>query len=109
MKGTWYELLSLDDVPAEEIVSFCQKTYGRIWRKRFEEDLVIALMDMGKEGHCDSETGPLTVRRLDTGETLVLTNVAWTNANRDAILRTALDVWIANGRGKDPRDDPNYR
>ena len=103
--GIWYELHSLDDVSAEEIVSFCKKTFGRIWRKRFEEDLVIVLMDMGKQGYCDSETGSLTVRRLDTGETLMLTDVAWTNANREAILRTALDVWIANGRDKDPRED----
>jgi hypothetical protein len=105
VKGVWYELLSLDDIPAEEIVRYCKKTFGGIWRKRFEEDLVIVLQGMGRPGHADADTGPLTVRRLDTGETLVLPDVAWTNANRDRILRKALDAWIANGRKSDPRDE----
>lgn len=108
LMGTWYELVSLDDIPAAEIVSFCKKTKGKFWRKPFEEDLVVVLQQMGKQGHFDMETGPLTVRRLDTGETLVLTNVAWTDANRQAILLTALAAWKANGE-KDPRDDPSYR
>jgi hypothetical protein len=106
VKGTWYELLAVDDVSTKQIVLFCKNTYGRIWRKRFEEDLVLVLQGMGKEGYANGETGSLTVRRLDTGETLVLTNVAWTNANRETLLRTALDAWIANGREKDSRDDP---
>jgi len=109
VKGTWYELIALNDVPVEQIVRFCKERYGRIWRKRFEEDLTIALDGMGVWEHFDSETGTgsLTVRRLDTGETVILTNVAWTGDNRMAILRKALDTWIANGRGKDPRDDPS--
>ncbi len=110
VKETWYELLSLNDVPVEEIVNFCKETYGRIWRKRFEEDLTMALDGMGVREHFDSEngTGSLTVRRLDTGETVILTNVPWTWDNRMAILSKALDTWIANGRGKDPRDDPCF-
>lgn len=111
VKGTWYELLALNDVPVEEIVNFCKQRYGRIWRKRFEEDLPIALDHMELREHFESEngTGSLTVRRLDTDETIVLTNIAWTSANRQAILRKALDIWIANGRKKDPRDDPRSR
>jgi hypothetical protein len=107
LMGTWYELIALDDVPAEEIVIFCKKKWGKFWRKTFEEDLFVVLEEMGKQGHSDSETGPVTVRRLDTGETLVLKEVAWTNANRQAILVTALAAWNANGR-KDPRADPSY-
>jgi hypothetical protein len=108
VQDIWYELVSLDDIPAEEIVSFCKKTHGRIWRKRFEEDLVVVLREMGKQGYADSETGALTVRRLDGGETVVLQDAAWTVANRDAILTTALAAWKANGRKQDPRDDPSY-
>jgi hypothetical protein len=104
--GTWYELLSLDDLPADDIVHFCQKSQGKFWRSLFEEDLVIVLREMGKPGHFDSETGPLTVRTLDTGEKLVLGDVPWTNANRHGILITALEAWKANGRKKDPREDP---
>ena len=93
--GSWYELVALDDVPVEDIVSFCKQTYGEFWRKSFEEDLVLVLKDMGKPGHSDGETGPLTVRRLDTREILWLPRVTWTDANRQAILRTALDAWKA--------------
>jgi hypothetical protein len=109
VKGTWYELLALNDVRVEEIIRFCKETYGRIWRKRFEEDLTIALDHMGVWEHFDSETGTgsLTVRRLDTGETVILTNIPWTWDNRMAILSKALETWKANGRGKDPRDDPS--
>jgi hypothetical protein len=108
VKGVWYELLTLNDVPVEEIVSFCKETYGRIWRKRFEEDLTNALDKMEIWEHFGSEdgTGSLTVRRLDTGETIVVTKVAWTWDNRMAILGKALKMQKANG-GKDPRDDPS--
>jgi len=103
VNGTWYELVAVDDVPADEIVALLKKDFGRYWRKSFEEDLCIVLQEMGLQGHCDSDTGPLTVRRLDTGETLTL-NVKWTDANRQAIFATAKAAWRANGR-KDPRDD----
>jgi hypothetical protein len=101
--GTWYELVAVDDVPTDEIVGLLKKDYGRGWRKRFEENLSIVLQDMGMQGHCDSDTGPLTVCRLDSGETLTL-NAKWTSANWHAILTTAIAAWKANGR-KDPRDD----
>ena len=103
--GTWYELLFLDDIPVEEIMNFCKRTHGKSWRKPFEEDLGIILREMGKPGHFDSETGPLTVLKLGTGKHIVLSNVPWTDANRDAILMTALEAWKANGRKKDPRED----
>ena len=66
--GTWYELIALDNLPAGEIVSHCKKTDGKRWRKPFEEDLVLVLQEMEKQGHFDSETGSLTVRRSDTRE-----------------------------------------
>ena len=104
--GNWYELVALDDIPVQEIVKASKQSFGRIWRKRFEEDLGIVLEEMGKQGHFDSETGPLTVRSLDSGKTLVLPNVPWTDENREAILISALEAWKVKGRKKDPRDDP---
>ena len=44
---TWYRLVSLDEVTAEQIVTFCKKEYDEKWQKRFEEDLVPALRAMG--------------------------------------------------------------
>jgi hypothetical protein len=105
--NAWYELISLDDIPAHTLVDFCKERYHRIWRKRFEEDLGIVLVEMGKPGHAEGETGPLTVRELATGKTIVLKNVTWSFANRMAVLGKALEVWKANGRRMDPRDDPS--
>ena len=44
------QLMSLNGVPADDIVNSLKKTYGKVWRKRFEEDLVLALTEMGKGG-----------------------------------------------------------
>lgn len=104
LKATWYGLVSLNSVPANEIVSFCKKTYGKVWRKRFEEDLVMVLKEMGKGGSFD--TAALEVRQLDSGKTVALRDIPWTMENRDRILRKAVTITKANG-GKDPRDDPN--
>lgn len=104
LKGAWYELVSLDDLLTHNIVRFCKIKYGSTWRKRFEEDLVIVLMDMGKQGHFDGDSGSLTARRLDTGEIVTFNSIVWTDANRQSILIKALEAWKANGR-KDPRDD----
>ena len=43
----WFKLVSLDEIPASEIVAFSQRTYGNKWQKRFEEDLVELLTRMG--------------------------------------------------------------
>lgn len=46
-EGEWYEPLRLDSLDIEEILSFCRKTYGDKWKKRFSEDLVEVLDAMG--------------------------------------------------------------
>ncbi|MFT5322570.1 MAG: CubicO group peptidase (beta-lactamase class C family) [Planctomycetaceae bacterium] len=42
----WFKPVSLNKIPAAEIVAFSQETYGDQWRKRFEEDLVELLTRM---------------------------------------------------------------
>ena len=106
LKGAWYQLLSLNGVPADDIVSFLKKTYGKIWKKRFEEDLVVGLTEMGKGEPFDKAT--LEVRQLDSGKAIVFKDVPWTKENRRLILQAAINRTKANG-GKDPREDPNYR
>ena len=78
----WFKLVSLNKVPAVEIVAFSQQTYGDQWRKRFEEDLVELLTRMK---HPPKDKVTLVVQSLTTSETSVREDVPMTTANRSAI------------------------
>ena len=78
----WYRLVSLDDVPVEEIVAFSRKVYEHLWRKRFEEDLVELLSRMG---HPPQDTVTLVVQSLTSSETLIWEDMPMTAVNRKEI------------------------
>jgi CubicO group peptidase (beta-lactamase class C family) len=78
----WFKLVSLNDLPASEIVAFSRRTYGSKWRKRFEEDLVELLTRMG---HPPQDTATLVVQLLTSSGTRTLEDVPMTRANRKAI------------------------
>jgi CubicO group peptidase (beta-lactamase class C family) len=78
----WFKLLSLDRLPAPEIINFSQRTYGDKWQKRFAEDLVELLTRMG---HPPRDTVTLVVQSLTSSETRTLEDVPMTRANRQAI------------------------
>jgi hypothetical protein len=78
----WFKLVSLDELPAAEIVAFSQRTYGDKWRKRFEEDLVELLTRMG---HPPQDTVTLVVQSLTSYQKRTLEDVPMTRANRQAI------------------------
>lgn len=82
----WYSLVSLDGLPASEIVAFSQQLYGDLWQKRFEEDLVELLTHMG---HPPQDEVDLVVQSLASSETRVLEDVPMTFANRRAIRAAA--------------------
>jgi hypothetical protein len=82
----WFKLVSLDDLPATEIIAFSQRTYGNRWQMRFEEDLVELLTRMG---HAPGDTVRLVVSPINSSMTQVLENVPMTEANRRAIKRAA--------------------
>ena len=82
----WQKLVSLDELPASEIVAFSKRTYGNQWRKRFEEDLVELLTRMG---HPPQDTVKLVVQSLTSSETQVLENIPMTEANRRTIKAAA--------------------
>ncbi len=87
--GKWYQLVSIDDVPATEIVGYSQKTYEDLWQKRFEEDLVELMAGMGHE---PSESVRLVVVPLTPkdAQEQILEDVPLTEANRHAIKYAAL-------------------
>ncbi len=78
----WFKLVSLDEIPASEIVAFSKRTYGNKWQKRFEEDLVELLTRMG---HPPQDTVTLVVQSVTSQETQTLEDVPMTRANRRAI------------------------
>jgi len=82
----WFKLVSLDGIPASEIVAFSQRTYGNKWRIRFEEDLVALLTRMG---HPPQDQVKLVVQSLKSPETRTLEGVPMTEANRQAIKAAA--------------------
>lgn len=82
----WFKLVSLDGLPASEIVTFSRRTYPDLWQKRFEEDLVEVLTGMGHE---PGETVRLVVMPEGSQETQTLEGVPMTTANRRAIREAA--------------------
>lgn len=78
----WFNLVSLDELPATDIIAFSKQTYGGTWRKRFEEDLVELLTRMG---HPPKDTVTLVVKSLTSSETRTIEGVLMTEENRRAI------------------------
>jgi CubicO group peptidase (beta-lactamase class C family) len=78
----WFQLVSLDELPASEIVAFSRRTYGNKWQKRFDEDLVELLTRMG---HPPRDAVTVVVQSLTTSETRTFNGVAMTEENRQAI------------------------
>ncbi len=97
--GKWYALEAVGNQPVEKIIKFSKQRHGNKWAKRFGEDLVQVLTEMG---HPPGKTVSLTVRNLETGSREVLQNVPMTRENRARILNppdepgavdTALDAF----------------
>lgn len=82
----WYRLISINEIPSEEIVTYSQDTFGDLWQKRFEEDLIELLTRMGHES---GENVNLTVESLTSSEMQVLKEVPMTRENRRAIRNAA--------------------
>jgi CubicO group peptidase (beta-lactamase class C family) len=78
----WFQLVSLDEIPASEIVTFSKRAYGDKWQKRFEEDLVELLTRMG---HPPGDTVTLVVQSPTSSAKQTLEDVPLTSTNRRAI------------------------
>jgi hypothetical protein len=86
VNGIWSELVSIDDLPADQIVNACKKADEDDWRKRFGEDLVPVLIHLG---HQPGASVTLKLKDLKSGEIKTQENVAMSEENRQAIF-TAL-------------------
>lgn len=86
--GDWYLLLSIDELDVKAIVAFCQETYGGKWRKRFGEDLVQVLTEMG---HRPGNTVRLDLHSVGPDGERRVRDVAMTAENRRK-------VWAAGAK-----------
>jgi hypothetical protein len=83
--GTWYELVSLDDAPADQIVSYCKTLDARNWQRLFSQDLISVLVKMAVDPGV-STTANLQVKDLQSGQVKTLTDVPMTAENETAIM-----------------------
>ncbi len=67
VEGRWYELLAIDGLRVAYIGGFARQAAGELWRKRFSEDLVQVLNQMGDWCWWQVE---LELRNLETGEVI---------------------------------------
>jgi hypothetical protein len=86
VNATWYELVSLNDLPADKIVTFAQSVDADHWQKRFEEDLPALLIIMKHE---PGPTVTLKLKDLASGNVQVMEKVPMTAENRAAIWKAA--------------------
>ena len=80
--GKRYELISIDGLPAMQILEFCHKTYAARWEKRFAEDLVEVLSGMGKTV---GSSVNLVLKDLDTDEVIKVSDAPMTTENRRSV------------------------
>jgi len=88
VKGQWFELVSLNDLSAAQIVAGCKDADLDRWQKRFAEDLVAVLRKMG---HDPGTSVTLTLKDLQSGDVQTLQNVEMTEENRRAIMEGQRD------------------
>jgi len=89
VNGAWYELTAINDIPVDQIINFTRQTYGGIWEKRFSEDLVQVLTEMG---HPPANTVKLDLLKLDTAEGVTMKDVPMTKENRQAVMEPRLNI-----------------
>ncbi len=100
-EDTQYQLTAINDVSAIDILNFCRSRYGKPpfgeeWaQKRFAEDLLVVLSDMGHPVR--SDTVSLTLIDPDTGAQKTEKQARMTKANRQkAIMKDREAVNAAN-------------
>lgn len=84
--GAWYGCLAIDGTSAESIVDHCKQQHGSKWQKRFGEDLVQVLTEMGV---VPGESVTLVLDPLDGTPPITRADVPMTSANRRSVWENA--------------------
>src|SRR5437667_305177 len=88
--GVEYQLAAMDNLSTADMLEFCRKHYGKLWQKRFAEDLVAVWKDMGHPINAE-HTVNLTLVDAKTGEEKTVKGAIMSNENR-ALVRHALSA-----------------
>jgi hypothetical protein len=89
VRGTWYELMALDNLSADQLMFACQAVEPKDWQKRFAEDLIgILVHTKGRDPNANTVT--LTVKDLQTGQVEALDRVPMTATNRSTVYQTRI-------------------
>ncbi len=77
-EGKFYRLVSIDNLPTEELLDGSRQYYGVYWRERFSESLVQV---MDRMGHPPGETVKLVLRDPESGATWTVDRAPMTTEN----------------------------
>ncbi len=83
ISDTWYESIKINGIAVAEILFHAKKEHGRKWDKRFCEDIVQLLTEMG---HKPSRLVDLSLKDLRTGKTVEKHAVPMTEEKRRIVL-----------------------
>jgi hypothetical protein len=84
-QGTESELAAINGVSTPDLLAFCSQKYGAsLAQKRFAEDLVIVLYDVGQPANSNN-TVSVTVVDPATGQQKTVPNAVMTEENRRAV------------------------
>jgi RNA polymerase sigma factor (sigma-70 family) len=93
-EGIESELASIHGVSTSDILDFCRRQYKDEWQKRFAEDLLVVLADMGHPINGE-HTVSLVLIDPATGQTNTVENAQMTAANRRAIHQSLVNAQAA--------------
>ena len=99
-QNDWLILDAIDGTSVSEILTFCRRTYGDLWQKRFVEDLVEVLTRMG---HPPEARVDLTVRETPDSPPRKLSSVAMTREKRQTLRRAWRPAGVVS-RGRTERE-----
>jgi RNA polymerase sigma factor (sigma-70 family) len=85
--GAEYQLAAINDLSTSVMLDFCRLQYKNSWQKRFTEDLVVVLADMGHPISAE-HTVRLTLIGPRSGEMRTVERATMTEKNRQAIHET---------------------
>ncbi|HEY3913338.1 MAG TPA: sigma-70 family RNA polymerase sigma factor [Verrucomicrobiae bacterium] len=85
--GADYELAAIDGLSTPTLLDFCRRQYKDQWQKRFAEDLVVDLTQMGHPMNAE-HTVSLSLIDPKTGEKKTVERAAMTKKNRQAVWET---------------------
>ena len=78
----WFELVSYDGFSTEQILTHCRQTFGRLWQKRFREDIVEVFAGLG---HQAGRQATLVLRNPESPATTIERVVEATHGRRQAL------------------------